>query len=162
MAAEILPGITDDNDFIKLLNSMLGRLLVQESPKQLWIIQIDNWFDHKWLRFSGKGAVDFQFPEYMNRFDGALEEVLSGQDYLSSIQSKQGLGPVVLRAARRWLPRISATHVATLYGQTACLSKSSPENSGHYQLGLLRLVQRQHSLQRESQRDGLYGQFRHI
>ncbi|MGO9492946.1 MAG: hypothetical protein ACLPZY_11725 [Terracidiphilus sp.] len=74
MAAEILPGITDDNDFIKLLNSMLGRLLVQESPKQLWIIQIDNWFDHKWLRFSGKGAVDFQFPEYMNRFDGALEE----------------------------------------------------------------------------------------
>jgi glycogen debranching enzyme len=73
MTVEIFPGITDDNDFIKLLNSMVERLLVQESPKQLWIIQIDNWFDHKWLRFSGKGAVDFQFPEYMNRFDGALE-----------------------------------------------------------------------------------------
>jgi hypothetical protein len=35
MAAEILPGITDDNDFIKLLNSMVGRLLIQESPEQL-------------------------------------------------------------------------------------------------------------------------------
>jgi hypothetical protein len=74
MSAEILPGITDDNDFIKLLNSLLGKLLVQYGPKQLWIIQIDNWFDHKWLRFSGKGAVDFRFPAFMNRFDGALEE----------------------------------------------------------------------------------------
>jgi len=74
MAAEIIPGITDDNEFIKLLNSMVGRLLVQESPKQLWIIQIDNWFDHKWLGFSGKGVVDFQFPAFMKRFDAALEE----------------------------------------------------------------------------------------
>jgi hypothetical protein len=74
MAAEILSGISDDNDFIKLLNSMVRRLLIQESPKQPWIIQIDNWFDHKWLGFSGKGVVDFQFPEYMKRFDAALEE----------------------------------------------------------------------------------------
>lgn len=57
MAVEILPGITDDNDFIKLLNSMVARLLVQEAPEQLWVIQIDNWFDHKWLRFSGHGAI---------------------------------------------------------------------------------------------------------
>jgi hypothetical protein len=57
MAAEILPGITDDSGFIKLLNSMVGRLLVQVTPRQLWVIQIDNWFDHKWLRFSGHGAI---------------------------------------------------------------------------------------------------------
>jgi hypothetical protein len=74
MAAEICPGITDDPDFIRILNSMVKRLLAQENPEQLWIIQIDNWFDHKWLRFSGKGIVDFRFPEYMNRFDGALRE----------------------------------------------------------------------------------------
>jgi hypothetical protein len=74
MAVEIHPGITDDTHFIELLNSMVGRLLIRESPKQLWVIQIDNWFDHKWLRFSGKGVVDFQYPEYMKRFDAALEE----------------------------------------------------------------------------------------
>lgn len=62
MAAEIFPGITDDNDFIKLLNSMVESLLVQKSPKQLWIIQIDNWFDHKWLRFSGNGAIASNIP----------------------------------------------------------------------------------------------------
>jgi hypothetical protein len=74
MAAEIVPGITDDNDFIKLLNSIVDRLLIQESPKQLWIIQIDNWFDHKWLGYSGRGVVDFRFPEHMKGFDAALEE----------------------------------------------------------------------------------------
>jgi hypothetical protein len=74
ITAEILPEITDDNDFIKLLNSLLGKLLGQDCPQRLWIIQNDNWFDHKWLRFSGKGAVDFQFPAFMNRFDRALEE----------------------------------------------------------------------------------------
>ena len=62
MAAEILPGITDDNDFIDLLNSMIGKLLALEPPKQLWIIQIDNWFDHKWLRFSGNGAIASNIP----------------------------------------------------------------------------------------------------
>jgi hypothetical protein len=74
MPVKIFPGVTDDNDFIQLLNSMVGRILIQECPEQLWIIQIDNWFDHKWLRFSGKGVVDFQFPEFMKRFDAALEE----------------------------------------------------------------------------------------
>ena len=43
-------------------------------PQELWIIQIDNWFDHKWLRFSGIGSVHFKFPAYMNRIDAALDE----------------------------------------------------------------------------------------
>lgn len=62
MAAELLSGITDDNDFIELLNSMVRRLLVQLAPDQLWIVQIDNWFDHKWLRFSGQGAAASDIP----------------------------------------------------------------------------------------------------
>ncbi|MDR3792268.1 MAG: hypothetical protein P4L03_02700 [Terracidiphilus sp.] len=62
MAAELISGITDDNDFIELLNSMVRGLLVQQTPDQLWIVQIDNWFDHKWLRFSGLGAAASDIP----------------------------------------------------------------------------------------------------
>jgi hypothetical protein len=74
MAAEIIPGMTDDNEFIELLNSLVKGLLAQQAPEQLWIIQIDNWFDHKWLRFSGKGVVDFPWLTFMNLFDGVLDE----------------------------------------------------------------------------------------
>jgi hypothetical protein len=49
-------------------------LIDQDEPQELWIIQIDNWFDHKWLRFSGIGIVDYRFPAFMNRDDGALDE----------------------------------------------------------------------------------------
>jgi hypothetical protein len=62
MKAAIPSGLTDDNDFIELFNSMLMRLLAELAPQKLWVIQIDNWFDHKWLRFSGNGAVASNIP----------------------------------------------------------------------------------------------------
>jgi len=62
MAVAIPSGLTDDNDFIDLLNSLLNGLLIQQAPEQLWVIQIDNWFDHKWLRYSGNGSVASEFP----------------------------------------------------------------------------------------------------
>jgi hypothetical protein len=63
----------EDPEFIDLLRALLRGVIRESSPERAWLIQIDNWFDHKWLWFSGKGAVDFQFPAFMNRFDGALE-----------------------------------------------------------------------------------------
>jgi hypothetical protein len=62
MATQVISGITDDNDFIELLNSMVRGLVAQQAPDQLWIVQIDNWFDHKWLRFSGHGAAASNIP----------------------------------------------------------------------------------------------------
>lgn len=67
-------GETDDPNFIVLLDSLLNGLVRRETPEGLWVIQIDNWFDHKWLRFSGIGTVDFRFPAFMNRYDAALDE----------------------------------------------------------------------------------------
>ncbi len=74
MAVAISSGLTDDNDFIDLLNSLLNGLLVQQAPEQLWVVQIDNWFDHKWLRYSGNGSTGSKFPvdwtsPLMDRFD---------------------------------------------------------------------------------------------
>jgi hypothetical protein len=74
MAAQVLVGDNDDPDFVALLNSLLRGILTRHAPKDLWIIQIDNWFDHRWLQFSGIGIVAFEFPAFMNRYDAALDE----------------------------------------------------------------------------------------
>ncbi len=58
MTMQIGVGETDDPYFIELLNRLIRALVIRVAPQQLWIIQIDNWFDHKWLRFSGIGTVD--------------------------------------------------------------------------------------------------------
>jgi hypothetical protein len=74
MLMKIQVGETDDPYFIALLDSLVSGLVRRNAPENLWIIQIDNWFDHKWLRFSGIGVVDFQFPAFMDRYDAALDE----------------------------------------------------------------------------------------
>jgi hypothetical protein len=56
MPIAIESGLTDDNDFMTLIGTAIRGISVRHSPEQLWIIQIDNWFDHKWLRFSGNGS----------------------------------------------------------------------------------------------------------
>src|SRR5580698_7400748 len=79
MAISISSGLTDDNEFVELLNTLLNALLVQQTPEQLWVIQIDNWFDHKWLRYSGSGSVASKFPanwtsSFMDRFTSVKEQ----------------------------------------------------------------------------------------
>jgi hypothetical protein len=51
MAVAIPPGLTDDKDFIDLLNVLLNGLIVERTAEQLWVIQIDNLFDRRWLRW---------------------------------------------------------------------------------------------------------------
>ncbi|MBZ5668085.1 MAG: hypothetical protein LAO30_26325 [Acidobacteriia bacterium] len=74
MDAQIVAGQTDDPIFIELLNSVVCGVVLRSSHEELYVVQIDNWFDHKWLRFSGIGVVPFRFPAYMKRDDGALDE----------------------------------------------------------------------------------------
>ncbi len=74
MPTEISVGETDDPYFIAMLNAMVKGLARRNRSDELWVIKIDNWFDHKWLRFSGKGIVDFNWGGVTNRFDAALDE----------------------------------------------------------------------------------------
>jgi hypothetical protein len=62
MTIPIVGGPKDDHGFIELLNSLVNGLLADFSPERFWIIQIDNWFDHKWLKFSGNGAATSAIP----------------------------------------------------------------------------------------------------
>ena len=60
MAIHIGVNDTDDPAFIESLTSLVLSHANTRLPEQLWIIRIDNWFDHKWLRFSGYGSVASQ------------------------------------------------------------------------------------------------------
>lgn len=74
MAEQIGVGEADDPRFIELLNSVLRGVFESSKPEQVWLIQIDNWFDHKWLNFSGIGVVDFPLPALGVGENGALDE----------------------------------------------------------------------------------------
>lgn len=75
MPIAIPSGLTDDNDFMSIFNRLLNGLVGRMSPEELWIIQIDNWFDQKWLRFSGMGATASNFP--MDRFSSIMDRFAS-------------------------------------------------------------------------------------
>src|SRR5258708_16563988 len=64
----------DDLIFIELLSSVIQGVVSLSRPEELFVLQVDNWFDHKWLRFSGIGIVDYQCQAYMNRYDAAKGE----------------------------------------------------------------------------------------
>lgn len=72
MAIEMSAGENDDPGFIEALNSIVCELITDHAPEQFWIIQIDNWFDHKWLGFSGYGLIASNIP--LDRYDTVKAE----------------------------------------------------------------------------------------
>ena len=44
----------DDIDFIRIIKKIINSVVIKHKPVNVVIVQIDNWFDHKWLRFSGQ------------------------------------------------------------------------------------------------------------
>jgi hypothetical protein len=54
--------LTDDCGFLDLLTTLTRELVTRFNPDQVWVIHIDNWFDHTWLKFSGNGAIASNFP----------------------------------------------------------------------------------------------------
>ena len=52
---------TDDPAFIALIERIAARVFDRGNYEEVFIIEIKNWFDHKWLKFSGIGRVPFDF-----------------------------------------------------------------------------------------------------
>ena len=53
-------GQGDDKDFIKLVNLVMAGVTVHYSVNEVVHVKIKNWFDHKWLNYSGKSIVPFE------------------------------------------------------------------------------------------------------
>ncbi len=51
---EIHKTATDDPGFLSLVTNLIGNLEQNRTIHELHVVHIDNWFDHKWLGFSGK------------------------------------------------------------------------------------------------------------
>ena len=80
MKIEIPANPSDDVKFVELIGRIASELVSSTSPEQVFVIKIDNWFDHRWLKFSGKGRVGFGFyGDYLIDMDTALDEFSQDQ-----------------------------------------------------------------------------------
>ena len=61
MSITIDPDPSDDLAFVGLVERVVASLDAEFDPKEFFLIEIKNWFDHKWLKFSGRTVV--AFPE---------------------------------------------------------------------------------------------------
>jgi hypothetical protein len=71
---EILTKPNDDSQFVELVSRIISGLVNDKFPEEIFVIQIDNWFDHKWLNFSGIGRVTFSEAIALSDPDTALDE----------------------------------------------------------------------------------------
>lgn len=63
---------TDDPEFIELVRRVIAGLLTANPVEEVFVVRIDNWFDDKWLNFSGIGRV--RFDDFRIDIDTALDE----------------------------------------------------------------------------------------
>ena len=75
---EILSKQNDDPEFVELVKRVIAGCINDSFPNTIIVVQIDNWFDYKWLGFSGRGRVGF--PSVGNfDLDTALDEFRQDQ-----------------------------------------------------------------------------------
>jgi len=59
----------DDSAFVALVGRAISGELEAKAVHGLFVVRIDNWFDHKWLNFSGIGRVAFGQTTDLMTFD---------------------------------------------------------------------------------------------
>lgn len=64
MIIDLAPAAGDDLAFLPIVTTLAAALAHDTRPRELRLIRIAGWFDHRWLDFSGIGivAVDTNFP----------------------------------------------------------------------------------------------------
>ncbi len=65
---------TDSQNFIDIVNLLSSSIVQKEGTNEISIVKIRNWFDHKWLNFSGKGVVPFESRGVLD-VDAAVEPI---------------------------------------------------------------------------------------
>jgi hypothetical protein len=50
----------DSQEFIDIVNTIATSIAFQEGTNEISIVKIKNWFDHKWLNYSGYGVIPFE------------------------------------------------------------------------------------------------------
>ena len=61
---KIEPEEGDSEDFIELVNRIMAVNIFQWKIDEIMNIRIKNWFDHKWLNYSGKKIIHFEYTTH--------------------------------------------------------------------------------------------------
>ncbi len=65
----------DAPEFIEMVNKIMEAMIFKYNVGEVAFVKIKNWFDHKWLNYSGKTVVLFDFHGLKGFYDSALENV---------------------------------------------------------------------------------------
>lgn len=85
---KILTKAYDDPQFVELVSRTISGLASEKCPEKVFVVRIENWFDQKWLNFSGVGRVGF-FEDWRLEVDTALEEFRQDQTTLPPFSPKR-------------------------------------------------------------------------
>ncbi len=69
----VYPEIDDDPAFLAITDRIIESVVDENKPEDFFLVRINNWFDRKWLQFSGLGIV--HFDSGLPRPEVALDEV---------------------------------------------------------------------------------------
>ena len=103
MPIQVPAGETDDRGFLEAVNAIVSELIADHAADQFWILRVDNWFDHKWLGFSGYGLIASNIP--LDGYD-TVKADSSGKGNIPAICARQGGEPIPVCAPWGWLYRI--------------------------------------------------------
>ena len=54
---KVASDLDDSAQFIEIVEKIISGMIIKLEIDEVSIIKIKNWFDHKWLNYSGKGLV---------------------------------------------------------------------------------------------------------
>jgi hypothetical protein len=77
MTPETFPEPDDDPAFLNCVDRVIAALIKRHAPEELYLVRIANWFDYKWLRFSGIGRVPFNGLSIHTALDEFKQEQLT-------------------------------------------------------------------------------------
>ena len=132
-------------------------LISNRAPEELWIIQIDNWFDHKWLRFSGMGGVasPFRVGGLVTPYDSVKVEFYQDKVTFPPFTPNRVLGQwsyTRIGDDYREAPFPALPHSSKRQHSP---NEPSEAHSGLESLRMFRVVQRQYCCERQGKRNGL-------
>jgi hypothetical protein len=61
---KLLPADLDDIDFISLVQRILNGALAALEIGDVFIVHVDSWFDHKWLRWWSRKGEELRVPTF--------------------------------------------------------------------------------------------------
>ena len=61
---KIEPEEGDAENFIEMINKIMAVTIFQWRVDEIMNIRIRNWFDHKWLNYSGKKIIHFEYTTH--------------------------------------------------------------------------------------------------